>query len=304
MRVALMLLLVMVLASAVFAAEDIEDLRKMYSYDAKEALDVRETLLFEEDKVKVLDVTYASPKGGRVSAYLVVPVGKGPFAGIVFGHWGEGNRTEFLAEAVRYGKAGAVCLMIDYPWVRPAEWRRRLKQIGDPERDHAIWVQTVIDLQRGLDLLEARADVDPARLGYVGHSWGAQWGAILSAIEPRLKGVVIMAGVPDQASIWRDSDEPGIVEYRARAPKDKQEEYLRVSEKTAAIRYVPHARCPVLFQFAKFERYFNREAMERYAAAAPAGKEVRWYNTGHELNDPQALIDREKWLRGKLGMGG
>jgi dienelactone hydrolase len=285
------------------AAADIADLRKMYDYDPKAPLEVEEKPLYERDGVKVLDLTYASPKGGKVTAYLVVPTAKGPHAGLVFGHWGPGNRTEFLPEATLYAKAGCVSVLVDYPWVRPAPWRKPLKQEGDPEGDHATFVQAVTDLRRGFDLLAGRADVDPKRLGYVGHSFGAQWGAVLSAVEPRLKAAVLMAGVPDQRAIWQDNDDPGIVAWRAGVPKDKQEAYLKVTDRTAAVRYVPHATCPLLIQFAKHERYFNVAAMERYAAAAPRGTPVKWYDTGHELNDPQALTDRAAWLREKLGGG-
>lgn len=285
------------------AGGGIDDLKRQFDYDPKAPLDVQEKLLFERNTVKVFDVTYASPKGGRVTAYLVVPGGKGPFAGLVFGHWGPGNRTEFLPEAMLYARAGAVSLLVDYPWVRPAPWRKPLQQAADPEADHEAFVQAVVDLRRGIDLLAGRADVDPKRLGYAGHSWGAQWGAILSAVEPRLKGAVLMAGVPDQAAIWRDNNDPGIVEYREKTPKDKQEAYLKSCERTSAVRYVPHARCPILFQFALHERYYDKAAMDRYLAAAPASRQVLWYDTGHELNDPQALVDRAAWLRERLGLG-
>ena len=120
----------------------------------------RRCWLYERDGAKVYDVTYTSPKGGRVTAYLVVPAVKGPHAGLVFGHWGPGDRTEFLPEAKLYATAGAVSLLIDYPWVRPAPWRKKLKFLDAPETDHAAFVQAVVDLRRGFDLLAARPDVD------------------------------------------------------------------------------------------------------------------------------------------------
>ena len=88
-----------------------------------------------------------------MTAYLVVPAVKGPHAGLVFGHWGPGDRTEFLPEAKLYATAGAVSLLIDYPWVRPAPWRKKLKFLDAPETDHAAFVQAVVDLRRGFDLL-------------------------------------------------------------------------------------------------------------------------------------------------------
>jgi dienelactone hydrolase len=270
---ALGLLLALAAAPPAVARDGIGDLKKQFEYDAKAPLAAEEKLLYERDGAKVFDLTYAGRNGSKVTAYLVTPAtGKGPHAGLVFGHWGPGNRTEFLAEAKLYARGGAVCVLVDYPWARPAPWRKPLKQEADPDGDHALFVEAVIDLRRAFDLLAARADVDPKRLGYVGHSFGAQWGAILSAVEPRLKAAVLMAGVPDQDCIWRENDDPGIAAWRANVPKDKQEAYLKACEKTAAVRYVPRARCPLLMQFATHEQYFDRKAMDRYAAPPRRGR--------------------------------
>lgn len=172
-RIGVVLICLSMTPSVGAADNTIDDLRRMYEYDSKQPLNVQEKLLHEREGVKVYDLTYASPKGGRVTAYLVVPSGEGSFAGLVFGHWGPGNRTEFLPEATIYARAGAVSLLVDYPWVRPAPWRKKLKSEDDPESDHQAFVQAVIDLRRGIDLVSARPDVDPKRLAYVGHSYGA-----------------------------------------------------------------------------------------------------------------------------------
>ncbi len=291
-----------VIAVAAAPVGDLQSLKRLFDYDAKPPLDVQEKLLHERGGIKVYDVSYASPSGGRVTAYLVVPPGKGPFAGIVFGHWGSGNRTEFLPEATLEAEAGAVSLLVDAPWVRPAPWRKSLKNFGHAEADHEIYVQAVVDLRRGLDLLSARPDVDPARLAYVGHSYGAQWGAILSAVDDRVKAAVLVGGIPDLAAAYVENDDPDIVALRAGTPKEALDEYLRVNASTDGIRYVPHAApTPLLFQFARYEQYFDEAAMKRYAGAASEPKSVKWYDTGHDLNDVQALVDRSEWLRGKIG---
>jgi hypothetical protein len=46
-----------------------------------------------------------------------------------------------------------------------------------------------------------------------------------------------------------------------------------------------------LLQFANFERYFDKTSEQHYTDAASEPKMVLWYDTGHELNDPQALRD-------------
>lgn len=79
-----------------------------------------------------------------------------------------------------------------------------------------------------------------------------------------------MGGVPDAESIYRDGPDPGLAELRANTPKEKLEEFFKAHRRTAAVRYVPHARVPLLFQFARHERLFNLAPMERYVGPRPA----------------------------------
>jgi hypothetical protein len=106
-RVFGMALVWLAIVSAARAADNFDELKRQFDYDLKEALDAKETLLYERD--------------------------------------GANDRTEFLPEAKLYATAGAVSLLIDYPWVRPAPWRKRLKFLDDPENDHSAFVQAVID---------------------------------------------------------------------------------------------------------------------------------------------------------------
>ena len=280
----------------------INELQHLFDYDQNKPVDVKEVGVINRNGVRIYDITYASPKSGRVTAYLVVPVGRGRFAGVVFGHWGYGTRTEFLPEALLYAKAGVVSLLVDDLGVRPAPWRRTAPGT-EPEAVRDNFIQSVVDLRRGIDLLRARSDVDPGRIAYVGHSSGARWGAILSAIDRRLKTVVLMAGVPTEATIFMESDDPDYVGFRETTPKEQMDNYFRLVSPLDAVNYVAHAApTPLLFQFARFEQYFNETAMQRYARAASEPKLVLWYDTGHGLNDVRPLIDRAKWLQKQIGM--
>ena len=152
-------------------------------------------------------------------------------------------------------------------------------------------------------MLRARSDVDPNRIAYVGHSSGAHWGAILSAVDRRLQTAVLMAGVPSERTILLESDDPDYENFRQTTPKDQLDTYFRTVTPLDAINFVPYAApTPLLFQFARFERYFNEAAMRRYADAASQPKLVLWYDTGHELNDTQPLIDRANWLHKYIGI--
>ena len=303
MRRILWLLLLMAATSEVALAQNqINDLRRLFEYDQNAPLDIKEVGVLNRDGVQIHDITYASPKSGRVTAYLVVPVRRGRFAGIVFCHWAYGTRTEFLPEAILYARAGVVSLLVDDLGVRPAPWRRKAE--GDqPQAVRENFIQSVVDLRRGIDVLRSRSDVDPNRIAYVGHSSGAHWGAILSAVDRRLKTVVLMTGVPNESTIMMESDDPDYVSARQATPKEEFEKYLKVVSPLDAINFVPHAApTPLLFQFARFEQYFNEAAMLRYARAGSEPKLVLWYDTGHGLNDVRPLIDRANWLQRHIGM--
>ena len=282
--------------------QSINEMRRMFDYDQNAQLDVREAGSINRNGVRIHDITYASPKSGRVTAYLVAPTRRGRFAGVVFGHWGYGTRTEFLPEAILYAHAGVVSLLVDDLNVRPAPWRRRAE--GDqPQAVRDNFIQSAVDLRRGIDVLLARFDVDPNRIAYVGHSSGAHWGAILSAVDNRLKTVVLMAGVPSEKTILMESDDPDYIGFRQSTPKEQLDNYFRIITPLDAINYVPHAApTPLLFQFARFEQYFNEAAMKQYAGAASEPKLVLWYDTGHALNDVRPLIDRANWLQRYIGM--
>ena len=79
------IVLVLLATSSVFAQEA-ESLRHL-DYDKNAPLDLKIIGTQKRGDVTVYDITYASPKGGVVPAYLVVPTGNGPFAGVIWGHW-------------------------------------------------------------------------------------------------------------------------------------------------------------------------------------------------------------------------
>ena len=276
-----------------------EQRARLFDYDAKAPLDVREGSVEEVEGVQVHDITYASPKGGRVPAFLVTSSGKGPFAGIVLMHWGQGDRTEFFSEGVLYAKAGAVVLMIDAPYNRPGY--QSADEMTDPEKQRDMYVQLVVDLRRGFDLLLARSDVDPKRLGYVGHSLGATQGGTLAGVEKRVRAYVLMGGLP---SLTELSGKDWYSEFiRTHYSKEQIQKYIDLLAPINPENFIGHsAPAAILFQFAKHDRYISEQAAAAYEKAAGEPKEARWYFTSHEFNDLESLSDRADWLRWKLQM--
>src|SRR5260370_38507053 len=93
----------------------INEQRRMFDYDQKLPLDVKEVGFRDTDGLRIHDINYASPKFGRVTAYLVHPSVKGKYAGMVFGHWGYGNRTGFLPVTILYARDGVGSPLTDAP---------------------------------------------------------------------------------------------------------------------------------------------------------------------------------------------
>jgi hypothetical protein len=127
--------------------------------------------------------------------------------------------------------------------------------------------------------------------------------SILAAVDRRIKAAVLMAGVPEIESILMRTDDPALAAMRAAYTAEQTDRYLQINRPYDAIRYVPLAApAPLFFQFAHHERSFDEANMRRYFDAASEPKLVRWYHTGHELNDPRALADRAAWIEARLSL--
>jgi dienelactone hydrolase len=271
---------------------------KIFDYDATASLRVQEAGSFRHDGVVVHDISYASPKGGRVPAYLVVPGGNGPFAAIVFVHWGQGNRSEFLAEAMTLARSGAVSLLIDAPFNR-LDKDRRIGNAEDPEYDRDDYVQLVVDIRRGVDLLTLRPDVDSKRIAYVGHSLGATWGGAVAGVESRIRTYVLMGGLPTLTD--HDWPDPLLRERFQKLPKDRVAKTDALLAPINPIQFVGTSKnASKLFQFARVDRFISADAAEKYYGAASEPKTIKWYDGSHEFNDPDALRDRLAFLRQQL----
>jgi formylglycine-generating enzyme required for sulfatase activity/pimeloyl-ACP methyl ester carboxylesterase len=63
-----------------------------------------------------------------------------------------------------------------------------------PKAGRDLVVQWAKDIERALDYLGTRKDIDSQRLAYYGHSLGAVWGPVMTAVEPRFRASVLLGG--------------------------------------------------------------------------------------------------------------
>lgn len=272
-----------------------------FAYDPKAPLEAVTTGVETRGDVVIQDLTYASPEGGRVPAYLVVPAGRGPFAAVIWGHWYWENspmksRLQFLDEAVVLARSGVVSLLTDGPIARqgyvPDRTPLNAKQFDD-------LVQQVVDMRRGADLLFARPEVDPRRLAYVGHSYNATVGAILAGVDRRFKAFVLMAGA------LSDRVDYGSAEYRRYREKVGPEKWDAFAAEHAWADPGPYvaraAPAAVFMQYATQEDFLTPERARRYAANVSEPKRLKIYDAPHALN-AQARRDRLAFLAETLSV--
>jgi len=272
---------------------------RAFDYNQQAPLDLQEAGVEHRGGIAIHDISFASPKGGRVPAYLVVPEGKGPFPAVLWGHWywrnsDFFNRKEFLDEAVALAHAGVVSLLPTGPNARPGH-----VDDNSPlnERQATDLIQAIVDMRRAADLLLARNDVDGARLAYVGHSYNAEVGGFLSGIDKRFKAFVLMAGgLSDEVDMKSDE----FKQLRQKVGPEKFDAFLAKYAWLDPGKYVSHAAPAVVFmQFATKEDFLTPERARAYAANVSEPKQFKLYDAPHALN-AEARRDRISFLTAQL----
>ena len=261
----------------------------LFDYDASRPLDVKETSRREDNGVLLREITYATLGGGTNAATLITPKTPAPqpAPAILFVHWygppaPTSNRTQFIPDGIALARQGVTALLIDTPWSVPTYFRTRTR-----EEDYTRSVQQVKDLRRALDVLLAQPGIDRARVAYVGHDFGAMYGTIAAAVDPRVTHVVFMAGTASFSDWFL---------YGPKMEGEARDRFIAQLAPLDPVKWVSKLRGPVLMQFADTDEHVSTARRELLTAAAPRGADVRVYKAGHELSE-ESTHERLAWLR-------
>jgi cephalosporin-C deacetylase-like acetyl esterase len=139
------------------------------------------------------------------------------------------------------------------------ERRDGLSTSGQPQgfyRDHIIMIAK--DLRRSVDYLESRRDIDAAKIGYLGVSFGAAQAPVFLAVEPRIKAAMLDSG---GFSLRHDPPE------------------------VDRINFVPRVRTPVLMLNGRFDTAFPLESAQlpffRLLGTSAVDKKHVLFDAGH-----------------------
>ena len=268
----------------------------LFDYDNKSRVSITGESVEQENGYTIHNISYPSAKSGDVPAYLVVPEGPGPFAGIILMHGSSGSRETMLPFAKDLVHTGAVVLTLSAPSARipGRDW------ITFTPMDREEQIQLMVDLRRGVDLLSQHEKVDPSRIGYIGYSYGAAMGGLLAGIEPRIKAYGLMVGDGGLVNHFTDDGEPvgGFEQF----DPARREQWLEAMEPIEPIHYVGHASPSALFfQNARADQLVSEEDALAYQAAGSEPKKVQWYESGHGLPE-QAYVDMIDWLAEQIAI--
>ena len=270
--------------------------RALFAYDVNAPLNLKKTLESSTSSgVEVSAISFDSPGGGPITGLLFDPVTRSSLRpGIVLMHGMPGTARGMAPYAQLLAQLGAVVIAIDAPFARRA---------GEPVRlstdDRAEQIQLIKDLQRAVDVLRSRANVDDERIAYLGISYGGAMGALFVGIERRIKAAVLVVGDGGLVSHFTGPEDSSFMASLSCATRLN---WFRAMAPIEPIRFIPHASpTALLLQNGRSDNLVPAVDAEELHAAAPDTKTIRWYTAGHGLNQ-QALFDRHDWLHEKIGL--
>ncbi len=254
--------------------EVFEAYRRLYAYEPAELKPVLEPAddgspYWRREKITV----NAAYGGERLPVFLFLPKNTAaPYQVVVF-HTGSGamgrssegvldgmSRIDFI---VRSGRAVAYP-MFKTLYERPAPLAQNELQL----RQRMVW--RAQDLNRAIDYLETRPDIDRSRIAFSGASYGASGAPVLVAMEPRLKAAVLSEG--------------GLT-ARVFPPE------------ASAVNFAPRVKVPVLMLNGRYDYTFPLEQLQKplFRLLGTPDKDKRHvvYDTAHDVGVFRTEMVRE-----------
>jgi formylglycine-generating enzyme required for sulfatase activity/dienelactone hydrolase len=230
-------------------------------------------------------ITFNAAYGGeRMMAYLFLPpTGKPPYQ-VVVEFPGSGAISTRSSASLDLGRldflprSGRAVIFPIYKgtYERGGDLHTDYAEDTTAYKDYVImWAK---DLSRSIDYLETRTDIDAHRIAYYGLSWGGGLGAIMPAVETRIKAnVLYVAGLGFQHAL----------------PEADQ------------INYITRVKQPTLILNGELDFFFPAETSQRpmfeLLGTPPAEKKRLVFPGGHSVPRVEMIKESLDWLDHYLG---
>src|SRR5580704_14850095 len=259
--------------------------RSVYSYDKIPLNATVEPFGKDEDDWKTERIKYTAAYGHEQAvAYLFLPKkSKPPFQTVVFF---PGSNALLLRSFVLYPTAALDGILrsgraVLYP-VYKGTYERGDGMESDVANETSTWrdhvVMWVKDASRAIDYAETHPDLDHEKLAYYGYSWGAEMGAIVPAVEPRIKVCVLALGGLD---------------------------FHRSLPEVDTLNFISRVKQPVLMLNGHYDFFFpvdsTQEPFYRLLGSRKDQKKHLLYDTGHNIPRNELIKETLNWLDQYLG---
>jgi len=258
--------------------------RNQFLYDKKDLNAVIESRDEEAEEWVLEKISFEAAYGNeRVYAYLYLPKkGNPPFQTMV-SFPGDGALIQHSFAESTYNKRLTFMASNNIAVLHPVYYETwdRCQSMNDsldnPKENHTFTehlVKWVKDFRRSIDYLETREEIDNNKIGYFGYSWGGMMGAIIPAVEDRLKLCVL--GVP------------GMYSYNKALPE------------ADIINYITRVNIPVLMMDGRYDnlQVYDKDVYPMYKLFGTPEKDklLKLYDTGHYLPQTQLIRETLAWL--------
>lgn len=125
------------------------------------------------------EITFTTPDGLQISGWFYPPAPEKDYAVIIILHGHAGHRGALMADAKILNSHGYGCLLID------------MRNHGKSEGEFTSFgLYEWQDVQGAVNYLQERADVNPNKIGLMGHSMGGAAAIFSAANIPEIKAVI------------------------------------------------------------------------------------------------------------------
>ncbi len=259
--------------------------RSLYSYDKTPLNATVERLDKPDEDWTTEKVTYDAAYGKeRAILYLYIPKkSKPPYQTVIFF---PGSNALLIRNYSMYATSSLDAIIksgraVIYPiykstYERGDGMETDVAGTSSTWRDHVImWVK---DASRAIDYADTRSDLDANKIAYYGYSWGAEMGAIVPAVEPRIKVCVLALGGLDFQHSLPEVD---------------------------VVNFVSHVKQPTLMLNGKYDFFFpvesTQEPFYNLLGSKKDQKKHLLYDTSHNIPRNELIKETLNWLDEYLG---